>query len=273
MVITIGSIMIVVRYVPHLAPQSARFFFYKIMLNIASHKAYKLFIDSYGETYEELSLTTLSTNTTGRNGLWQQERILVPDFLFERPFLNFFMMQKPYSDSTSQSKEHESEIPQGNVTDSVKFGSDNNSNASIDAKHEQERSLEESLEENGIIDQNSEKPLCRYFQRGFCRYNEDCRYSHERSAPVSVPRFGVLTHPKSTTPCRFFSKGYCRYGDDCRFAHGSGRFHYGSGIAPVNEPDMSHGEWSRFPGEDVNMLSQVVRPWDEDTQVLEAHLI
>ncbi|CAG8441300.1 4033_t:CDS:1 [Acaulospora colombiana] len=171
-------------------------------------------------------------------------------------------MQKTFSDGTPQSNEHDSEIPQEGIVDYSRFGGNNDSNASIDANN---------FEENGGIDLGGGKSLCRFFQRGSCRYGESCRYSHESSAPISVQKFGVLTHPKSATPCRFFAKGYCRYGDDCKFAHGGGRFHHDNGITSVNEPDgMPRGEWAKLSGEDVNdMMSQGVKPWDEDAQVLE----
>jgi len=123
-----------------------------------------------------------------------------------------------------------------------------------------------------VLNQEEEtKALCRFFQRGYCRYGEGCRYAHDNAAPIAVPKHGVLTHPRSATPCRFFSKGYCRYGDTCKFAHSganpAGRFHYGNGNGHVaNGAGGPRGEW-RFTGEGVNeLISQSGKTWDEDGQ-------
>jgi len=151
--------------------------------------------------------------------------------------------------------------------------------------------------------QQIDKPLCRYFARGICRYGENCRYSHDDqvqqngqgyqngvSAIVpnvpNVPngngissndlKFGVLTHPRSSTPCRFFAKGYCRYGDDCKFAHNSIVIPNGNIVHHHPHPpsqyahyqQQPYGEWSGFPPDGDN---NVIKPWDEDSQeVLDA---
>lgn len=120
------------------------------------------------------------------------------------------MMQKPFRDETPQVKEHEEGelFREETETETININNGISDDGLTNNNHEQVDDIEPT-----------DKFLCRFFQRGICRYNEGCRYSHETSAPVSAPKFGVLSHPRSATPCRFFVKGYCRYGDDCKFAH------------------------------------------------------
>ncbi|CAG8762586.1 6152_t:CDS:1 [Cetraspora pellucida] len=111
-------------------------------------------------------------------------------------------MQKPFREHEGELFQEETATEPININNGISDSVTNNNHEQMDD-----------------IEPNDEKYLCRFFQRGICRYSEGCRYSHETSAPVSTPKFGVLTHPRSTTPCRFFVKGYCRYGEDCKFAH------------------------------------------------------
>ncbi|CAG8640279.1 11858_t:CDS:1 [Ambispora gerdemannii] len=172
-------------------------------------------------------------------------------------------------------EEHEEgELPQEQLLineDHVNGENDVNEAINVNGQefHEQ---VDEVLIQSTIVE-NGAKPLCRYFQRGFCRYSDSCRYSHDNGAPVSLPKFGLLLHPRSATPCRFFSKGYCRYGDACKFAHhngipgnGAGRFH------PNGNGHLHHGgvnienEWGFTGVEQSEVIVEETKTWDEDTQ-------
>ncbi|XP_072497960.1 probable E3 ubiquitin-protein ligase makorin-1 isoform X2 [Notamacropus eugenii] len=51
---------------------------------------------------------------------------------------------------------------------------------------------------------DSPRPRCRYFARGFCQQGQNCSFSHDRqSLPV----------------CRYFQQGFCFRGNDCRYQH------------------------------------------------------
>uniref|UniRef100_A0A1D1XLX3 Zinc finger CCCH domain-containing protein 42 n=1 Tax=Anthurium amnicola TaxID=1678845 RepID=A0A1D1XLX3_9ARAE len=148
------------------------------------------------------------------------------------------------------------------------------------------------------IQRRTDKPLCRYFARGFCRYGENCRFSHDDQLQQNgqgqgqgqgqeyqngvegtlsngneVQKYGVLTHPRSSTPCRFFAKGYCRYGDDCKFTHNdnnNNRFQTNGLVIPngiVHPPpphyQQPYGDWNSYPSDGDN---NVIKTWDEDSQ-------
>ncbi|KAG9296104.1 hypothetical protein G9A89_011957 [Geosiphon pyriformis] len=123
----------------------------------------------------------------------------------------------------------------------------------------------------------AQKLLCRFFQKGICRYGLICRYSHDNGAPVSVPTYGLLPHPKSFTQCRFFVKGYCRYGEECKFAHQNGNINeqvIGSvdqeidgNIYTINDTDDLNDTTQRDP------LAQFLTPEHrEDIRQASAHL-
>ncbi|CAG8579293.1 22925_t:CDS:2 [Dentiscutata erythropus] len=86
-------------------------------------------------------------------------------------------MQKPFRDETPQVKEHEegelfreeTEAESINFNNGISDGVTNNNHEQVDD-----------------IEPNDEKYLCRFFQRGICRYNEGCRYSHQTNAPAIV---------------------------------------------------------------------------------------
>jgi len=110
------------------------------------------------------------------------------------------------------------------------------------------------------------KPYCRFFQRGYCRYGDDCRYSHDESAPISVPKFGVLPHPRSATPCRFFQKGFCRYGEQCKFAHQNGLISGGGGRFHQGNTNGLHLDAPTVGSPTNVMTAPNGKTWDEDSQ-------
>ncbi|CAE7725288.1 HUA1, partial [Symbiodinium pilosum] len=66
-----------------------------------------------------------------------------------------------------------------------------------------------------------DRPVCRHFLEGRCRFGEECRFSHqgEESAarlPPTAPAVPIDDRPL----CRHFLEGKCTYGDACRFSHG-----------------------------------------------------
>jgi hypothetical protein len=184
--------------------------------------------------------------------------------------------------------EHEEgELPQEGPpnTSNENYESTSNNNNNIDAN-----AGEVSETTSTEIQQQSDRPLCRYFARGFCRYGENCRFSHDDQLQQNgqgqgpeyqngAGKLGVLTHPRSPTPCRFFAKGYCRYGDDCKFSHNvnnnNNRFQNNGLVIPnggiVHHPhppphptyyqQQPYSDWSNPQDGDDN-----IKPWDEDSQ-------
>eukprot|EP01122_Echinamoeba_exundans_P001626 TRINITY_DN11646_c0_g1_i1.p1 TRINITY_DN11646_c0_g1~~TRINITY_DN11646_c0_g1_i1.p1 ORF type:complete len:139 (+),score=20.80 TRINITY_DN11646_c0_g1_i1:127-543(+) len=63
------------------------------------------------------------------------------------------------------------------------------------------------------------KPKCRFFAAGRCKYGSECRFSHEPAAPKSTA--APSTAPKKQ-PCKYFKRGYCANGSKCRFSHVGG---------------------------------------------------
>eukprot|EP00884_Botryococcus_braunii_P021002 jgi/Botrbrau1/7586/Bobra.0159s0035.1 len=54
-----------------------------------------------------------------------------------------------------------------------------------------------------------QRPPCRFFMQGNCRYGDSCAFSH-LITPGPVPGRRV---------CTYFMQGGCHYGDDCQFEH------------------------------------------------------
>ncbi|KAG8450982.1 hypothetical protein GDO86_003311 [Hymenochirus boettgeri] len=50
-----------------------------------------------------------------------------------------------------------------------------------------------------------DRPLCRAFSRGACRWGQNCRFSHERKTTSQI--------------CKHFQNGYCVFGDRCSYQH------------------------------------------------------
>ncbi|RIA92569.1 hypothetical protein C1645_764866 [Glomus cerebriforme] len=208
------------------------------------------------------------------------------------------MMQQRDEVQIEGGLEHEEgELPQEEPPNISNESDESTSNNNIDT-NTGEVSETASVE----FQQRSDKPLCRFFARGLCRYGENCRYSHDDQLQQNgqeqgqeyqngiggilsngngnnseVQKFGVLTHPRSSTPCRFFAKGYCRYGDDCKFSHNgnnNNRFQNNGLVIPngsivhhSNPPphyqQQPYGDWNSFPSDGDN---NVIKPWDEDPQ-------
>lgn len=55
------------------------------------------------------------------------------------------------------------------------------------------------------------RPVCRYFNAGYCRAGSTCLYAHSSNLGPS-PR-------QEKQVCRFYNNGYCRRGDSCWFRH------------------------------------------------------
>jgi hypothetical protein len=53
---------------------------------------------------------------------------------------------------------------------------------------------------------------CFAFQKGECRFGDDCRYSHEGEGSCIAGAGGMST-------CFAWQKGECTFGDKCRYAH------------------------------------------------------
>ena len=95
----------------------------------------------------------------------------------------------------------------------------------------------ELVEENGINDKNRKK--CRYYDRGFCKYNKKCRFLHPegicqeylKTFKCSVKEC-CQRHPKV---CRWDQgKGGCNRGKDCLYLHNQERLD--SNVSNVNIP-------------------------------------
>ena len=64
-------------------------------------------------------------------------------------------------------------------------------------------------------------PICKYNQRGFCRYGVKCRQRHVNESCSNSDcqdESCLLRHPYK---CRYFYLyGDCKFGDDCAYVHG-----------------------------------------------------
>jgi len=210
------------------------------------------------------------------------------------------MMQQRDEVQVEGGLEHEEgELPQEEPSNISNENDESTSNNNIDTN-----TGEVSEAASVDIQQRSDKPLCRYFARGFCRYGENCRYSHDDQLQQNgqgqgqgqeyqngvegilsngngnnneVQKFGVLTHPRSSTPCRFFVKGYCRYGDDCKFSHNgnnnnnnrfqtNGLIPNGGIVHPHPPPHYQQQPYGDWSNYPPDGDNNVIKPWDEDSQ-------
>ena len=71
-------------------------------------------------------------------------------------------------------------------------------------------------------------PLGNAFQRGMCKFGDNCRYKHEiwdpSTAPAAAPSQQMGQFPprdpnKPAGYCNAFQKGECKFGDQCRYRH------------------------------------------------------
>ena len=66
----------------------------------------------------------------------------------------------------------------------------------------------------------SEVAICKYNQKGYCKFKNKCRKHHEnKTCPADNCRQKdcFYRHPKV---CRNFSKeGFCLFGEDCAYKH------------------------------------------------------
>ena len=77
-----------------------------------------------------------------------------------------------------------------------------------------------------IENQNENKKKCKYYNRGYCKYKEQCTHSHFRTICDEFSTNGkcsnfkscLFRHPK---PCRFWTKKIegCRRGNTCLYMH------------------------------------------------------
>ena len=87
------------------------------------------------------------------------------------------------------------------------------------------------------------RQLCKYYQKGNCRYGNHCRYVHEYSE----------SHDELMDQCKFFQKGYCRYGDSCHFKHTNN-----------NLPKKTTQTAKKLANTASSMSNQLFSPTDED---------
>eukprot|EP00401_Gymnodinium_catenatum_P027698 CAMPEP_0117509340 /NCGR_PEP_ID=MMETSP0784-20121206/27423_1 /TAXON_ID=39447 /ORGANISM="" /LENGTH=454 /DNA_ID=CAMNT_0005304941 /DNA_START=1 /DNA_END=1361 /DNA_ORIENTATION=- len=61
--------------------------------------------------------------------------------------------------------------------------------------------------------------LCRFWQKGNCRYGDQCRYEHSNG--VGAAAAGAPPHrgDSAQTVCVYFAAGSCRYGEACHNLH------------------------------------------------------
>jgi len=96
--------------------------------------------------------------------------------------------------------------------------------------------------------EKKEKPICRYFQQGYCRKGDQCHFQHEgmpvyKEEDIPVTEEYVPVHcsesEKDKTPiCRYFQQGYCREGENCRFQHGEKPV-YAENISVIEKDNVS----------------------------------
>ncbi|XP_061869860.1 probable E3 ubiquitin-protein ligase makorin-1 [Colius striatus] len=75
-----------------------------------------------------------------------------------------------------------------------------------------------------------QRPLCRNFARGFCRWGQSCHFSHDR---------------RSAQVCRYFQKGFCSHGEQCSYLHVQEEL-----VGPCHGPVPAVGRrcWGAEPG-------------------------
>lgn len=57
-----------------------------------------------------------------------------------------------------------------------------------------------------------ERPLCRFFVMGTCKFGANCSFSHD------IP-LGELAEARKKIPCAFHQRERCRFGSQCVFSH------------------------------------------------------
>jgi|AntAceMinimDraft_12_1070368.scaffolds.fasta_scaffold93897_1 hypothetical protein len=63
--------------------------------------------------------------------------------------------------------------------------------------------------------------ICAHFQRGSCRFGDNCRNSHELTTrPTTTGTQNTRNRTRGdNVMCTHFQRGSCTYGDNCRFSH------------------------------------------------------
>ena len=84
-----------------------------------------------------------------------------------------------------------------------------------------DRKSNQKKKESWSRQDQSEKPLCKFFQQGHCKKGDDCDFSHRKPSSSSKKNSASSDSDKSKEICQLFLKGQCRYGKNCHRAHPS----------------------------------------------------
>ena len=61
-----------------------------------------------------------------------------------------------------------------------------------------------------MIQEKYETKICKYSERGYCKFGNMCKFSHVVSVMSCETRI-----------CKHFVQGYCKFGNNCPFVHRS----------------------------------------------------
>ena len=65
----------------------------------------------------------------------------------------------------------------------------------------------------------SDKIVCRYFDNGYCRFEEKCKFLHPKEICNQQKCRNNRCDKRHPKPCRFFVKNKCKFGAKCKFKH------------------------------------------------------
>ena len=70
-----------------------------------------------------------------------------------------------------------------------------------------------------IVIHNSEKIICKYFDNGYCRFQEACKFMHPRENCENRKCENQQCPKKHPKYCKFFRRKKCKFHEKCLFRH------------------------------------------------------
>ena len=63
------------------------------------------------------------------------------------------------------------------------------------------------------------KIICKLYDNGYCRYQEQCKYHHTEENCNQQKCENVNCQKRHPKPCRFYRRNRCNYNNNCKFSH------------------------------------------------------